>query len=174
VITGIVKEETKSALTIVTATETTTIPVADIESRKPSELSMMPDDILKTTTEREFRSLISYLQNPAQVPMLATPENAKDFFNGKGLTGWDGDKDVWSVKDGEIVGKTEKGLKKNTFLKSQLAVTDFKLSLKVKLVPNSANSGVQFRSVPLEDGEMRGPQADIGAGWWGKLYEESG
>jgi len=21
---------------------------------------------------------------------------------------------------------------------------------------------------------MRGPQADIGAGWWGKLYEESG
>jgi putative heme-binding domain-containing protein len=174
VITGIVKEETKSALTIVTATETTTIPVADIESRKPSELSMMPDDILKTTTEREFRSLISYLQNPAQVPMLATAENAKDFFNGKDLTGWDGDKDVWSVKDGEIVGKTEKGLKKNTFLKSQLAVTDFKLSLKVKLTPNSANSGVQFRSVPLEDGEMRGPQADIGAGWWGKLYEESG
>ena len=21
---------------------------------------------------------------------------------------------------------------------------------------------------------MQGPQADIGAGWWGKLYEESG
>ncbi|HJT78410.1 MAG TPA: family 16 glycoside hydrolase, partial [Gemmataceae bacterium] len=23
-------------------------------------------------------------------------------------------------------------------------------------------------------GEMRGPQADVGAGWWGKLYEENG
>jgi hypothetical protein len=57
---------------------------------------------------------------------------------------------------------------------SQLAVQDFKLSLKVKLAPNKENSGIQFRSVPLEDGEMRGPQADIGAGWWGKLYEENG
>jgi uncharacterized protein (DUF736 family) len=59
-------------------------------------------------------------------------------------------------------------------LKSQLIATNFKLSLKVKLVPNKENSGVQFRSEPLPDGEMRGPQADIGAGWWGKLYEESG
>ncbi|HXD85154.1 MAG TPA: family 16 glycoside hydrolase, partial [Urbifossiella sp.] len=174
VVTGIVKEETKAALTVVTATETSIIPLADIETRKPSELSMMPDDILKTTTEHELRNLIAYLQSPAQVPMLATTENAKEFFNGKDLTGWDGDKAVWSVEDGEIVGKTDKGLKKNTFLKSHLTVADFKLSLKVKLTPNTANSGVQFRSEPLPDGEMRGPQADIGAGWWGKLYEESG
>jgi Domain of Unknown Function (DUF1080) len=33
---------------------------------------------------------------------------------------------------------------------------------------------VRFRSEPLPDGEMRGCQADVGAGWWGKLYEESG
>src|SRR5947208_16867310 len=102
-----------------------TIPVGDVASRKPSELSMMPDDILKTTNEHEFRSLIAYLQNPAQVPMLATPDNAKDFFNGKDLTGWDGDKDVWSVENGEVVGKTATGLKKNTFLKSQIACEDF-------------------------------------------------
>jgi hypothetical protein len=55
-----------------------------------------------------------------------------------------------------------------------LTVENFRLSLKVKLTPNKENSGVQFRSVPLPNGEMRGPQADIGAGWWGKLYEESG
>jgi hypothetical protein len=55
-----------------------------------------------------------------------------------------------------------------------LAVQDFKLSLKVKLTPAKENSGIQFRSVPLEGGEMRGPQADIGAGWWGKIYEEEG
>ena len=174
VVTGIVKEETKAALTVVTATETMTIPMADITSRKASELSMMPDDILKTTTEHEFRSLIAYLREPAQVPMLATADNVKDFFNGKDLAGWDGDKDVWSVENGEIVGKTATGLKKNTFLKSAIAVEDFKLSVKVKLVPNAGNSGIQFRSEPLPDGEMRGPQADIGAGWWGKLYEESG
>ncbi len=41
-------------------------------------------------------------------------------------------------------------------------------------MPNRENSGVQFRSEPLPDGEIRGPQADIGQGWWGKLYEENG
>jgi putative heme-binding domain-containing protein len=173
-VTGIIKEETKSVLTVVTDRESLTIPAADVDRRNLSSLSMMPDDILKQVNEYELRSLIAYLQTSAQVPMLATPDNAKDFFNGKDLSNWDGDKEVWSVEDGEIVGKTATGLKRNTFLKSHLAVEDFKLSVKVKLVPNTGNSGIQFRSVPLPDGEMRGPQADIGAGWWGKLYEESG
>lgn len=173
VLTGIVKDGPGAAVTVVTATETVAVPAADIESRTPSELSMMPDDILKTTTEPELRALVAYLRHPQQVPMLATPENAKDFFNGKDLTGWDGDKEVWSVQDGAIVGKSEKGLKSNNFLTSTVAVEDFKLSLKVKLTPNDANSGIQFRSERIEGGEMRGPQADIGKGWWGKLYEES-
>src|SRR5437588_285294 len=33
---------------------------------------------------------------------------------------------------------------------------------------------IQIRSQPIEDGLMRGYQCDIGAGWWGKLYEEHG
>ena len=173
-IIGIIKSEANGILTVATATETLTIAAADIASRKPSELSMMPDDIVKQVNEHELRSLIAYLQTTAQVPMLATVENAKDLFNGKDLTGWDDVKDLWKVENGEIVGKTANGLKKNEFLKSQLTVENFRLSLKVKLIPNKENSGVQFRSVPLPDGEMRGPQADIGAGWWGKLYEESG
>jgi len=173
-ITGIVKSEANGVLTVQTERELLTIPVADIASRKPSELSMMPEDILKQVGENEFRSLIAYLQTPGQVPMLASADNAKDFFNGKDLTGWDGDDGLWKVENGEIVGKSTTGLKKNTFLKSHLAVENFKLSLKVKLTPNRENSGIQFRSAPLPDGEMKGPQADIGAGWWGKLYEESG
>ncbi|QDU24118.1 PVC-type heme-binding CxxCH protein [Urbifossiella limnaea] len=174
VVTGILKGQTPNAVTVLTENETLTIPAADIEKRAPSALSMMPDDITKNTTEFEVRSLMAYLQAPNQVPMLATADNVKDVFNGKDLTGWDGDKDVWSVQNGEIVGKTATGLKRNTFLKSSLAVTDFRLSVKVKLTPNRENSGIQFRSEPLPDGEMRGPQADVGAGWWGKLYEESG
>jgi putative membrane-bound dehydrogenase-like protein len=173
-ITGIIKGEANGVLTVQTERELLTIPVADVASRKASELSMMPDDILKQTAEFEFRSLVAYLQTPGQVPMLANAENAKEFFNGKDLTGWDGEAGLWAVENGEIVGKSATGLKKNTFLKSQLATENFKLSLKVKLTPDKENSGIQFRSVPLPDGEMRGPQADIGAGWWGKLYEESG
>ena len=33
---------------------------------------------------------------------------------------------------------------------------------------------MQFRSEALEGGDVRGYQADIGPGWWGKLYEEHG
>jgi hypothetical protein len=77
------------------------------------------------------------------------------------------------VQDGEIVGKSP-GIKHNEFLKSQMIAEDFRLTLKVKLVPNKENSGVQFRSDALPNGEVRGPQADVGLGWWGKLYEENG
>ncbi len=156
-----------------TANELLILPKKEIESRKASDVSMMPDDILKTVKEDEFRALIAYLQHPQQVPMLANTDNAKDFFNGKDLTGWYGDLKLWSVENGEIVGKSP-GLKHNEFLKSHLAAGDFKLSLQVKLTPDKENSGVQFRSEPLPNGEMKGPQADVGAGWWGKLYEESG
>ncbi len=40
--------------------------------------------------------------------------------------------------------------------------------------PNAGNSGVQFRGQNLPHGEVKGCQADIGKGWWGKLYEEHG
>jgi putative membrane-bound dehydrogenase-like protein len=173
-IVGIVKGEANGLLTVQTDRELLTIAAADVASRKPSDLSMMPDDILKQVSETEFRALIAYLQTQSQVPLLATADNAKEFFNGKDLSNWDGDKDLWKVEDGVIVGKTTKGLKQNNFLVSHTAVENFKLTLKVRLTPNKENSGIQFRSIPLPDGEMRGPQADIGAGWWGKLYEESG
>lgn len=78
------------------------------------------------------------------------------------------------MDNGEIVGKTKTGLKANNFAKSTMDLKDFKLTLKTKLTPNTENSGIQFRSVGIEKGEMRGPQADMGKGWWGKLYEESG
>ena len=102
------------------------------------------------------------------------PDGKIDIFNGKDLTGWYGDESVYHVENGELVGKTEKGLKQNEFLKSRFEVGDFRLVCQMKLVPNSANSGIQFRSVVFKGNEMKGYQADAGAGWWGKLYEESG
>lgn len=172
-LTGIVKAEGQVSLTLVTANETLTVPKEEIDSRRPSELSMMPDDLLKPLSDAEIRALIAYLRNPNQTPILATADNVKEFFNGKDLAGWDGDPNLWSVDKGEIVGKSP-GIKKNEFLKSHTEATDFRLTLKLKLTPNKENSGVQFRSEALPDGEVKGPQADIGAGWWGKLYEEHG
>ena len=179
VVTGIVKGDNGAVLTVATATETLTIPKKDVEKQSPSDLSMMPDDLTKPLSEVELRNLVAYLRHNQQVPMKATAENVKEFFNGKDLTGWDMDPvatelKVYSVENGEIVGKSEKGLKKNTFLTSTLEVSDFTLSLKMKLTPNTENSGIQIRSVRIDGGEMRGPQCDAGKGWWGKLYEESG
>jgi len=174
VLTGILRAEDKDALTLVTANETVTLPKAEVEDRRPSEQSMMPDDLVSQLSDHELRSLVAYLASPTQTPMLATPENVASLFNGRDLTGWRGDPALWSVEQGEIVGKTAKGIAHNAFLQSDLACADFRLTLQVKLVANQGNSGVQFRSQPAGEGEVKGYQADIGQGWWGKIYEELG
>jgi hypothetical protein len=100
-----------------------------------------------------------------------------DFFNGKDLTGWEGLKEYWSVKDGAIVGSTAPdGLKFNTFLCSQKKYTDFELKFQVKLTGQgwSGNSGVQIRSEVFDKEHLavKGPQCDMGEVYWGSLYGE--
>ncbi len=174
VLTGIVKKEDASSITVATANETLVLQRSDIESMHLSEISMMPEGLLAPLNDQEVRDLIYYLGRPGQVPLLATPETVAYFFNGKDLAGWDGNEQLWKVENGEIVGSSKTGLARNEFLKSQMVFGDFRLICKVKLTPNKENSGIQFRSEPLPDGEVRGCQADAGAGWWGKLYEEQG
>ncbi len=173
ILSGIIRSETEKLVTLVTPTEVLELPPVDIEKREPSPLSMMPDDALKGLKDDDVFALLAYLQSSAQVPYLANADNAKDLFNGVDLKGWDGDPKLWKVVDGEIVGKTA-GLKKNEFLRSQMSAADFKLTLKVKLTPDAENSGIQLRSEALAGGDVKGPQADVGKGWWGKLYEEHG
>lgn len=108
-------------------------------------------------------------------------------FNGQDLTGWEGNMDLWSVKDGAITGITPpdpadptKGIiKHNTFLVWKGGtVGDFELTFKYRL--EKGNSGVQYRSKELEAGAfgpvMSGYQADFEAGtkYSGILYEEKG
>lgn len=109
---------------------------------------------------------------------LATAEE-KHLFNGTDLTGWEGNPELWSVKDGCITGATtaEKPLKHNTFLVWRAGtVKDFELTLKYKIV--NGNSGIQYRSKELPKGEfgpiISGYQADFEAGtkYSGILYEE--
>ncbi|HEX3602398.1 MAG TPA: PVC-type heme-binding CxxCH protein, partial [Lacipirellulaceae bacterium] len=174
VITGIVSTENEKSVTLRTATETIIVPKDEIDERTLSQTSMMPEDQLKQFTPAETLALFAYLRGKVQVPVLATKENAATLFNGKDLTGWSGETKLWSVEKGEIVGRTT-GLPHNTFLLSNMTAKDFKLSLEIKLVDDAGNSGIQFRSESLDGyNEMRGYQADVGPGWWGKLYEENG
>jgi len=93
-------------------------------------------------------------------------------FNGKDLTGWEGDSSLWSAKDGMIVGDSP-GIKHNQFLATEATYADFILKFSVRLVGDSGNSGVMFRSVRLAGTEMSGYQTDVGPGYWGGLYDES-
>ncbi|MEW6304295.1 MAG: family 16 glycoside hydrolase [Verrucomicrobiota bacterium] len=108
-------------------------------------------------------------------------------FNGKDLTGWRGNPALWSVQDGAITGKTpadpanpgRSTLKHNTFLVyTNGEVADFELRLSYRIV--AGNSGIQYRSKVLQEGEfgpiVGGYQADFEAGktYSGILYEERG
>ncbi|MFM1746348.1 MAG: hypothetical protein RLZZ188_14 [Verrucomicrobiota bacterium] len=72
-------------------------------------------------------------------------------FNGRDLTGWDGEPGLWKVEDGVIVGTSEPGKPKtNSFLIWQGTVRDFELRATVKVVGDN-NSGVQYRSRRLPE-----------------------
>jgi hypothetical protein len=128
--------------------------------------------------ERSMRAALVVVLSALAV--VAVPVSQADApkgqeFIGKDLKGWEGLNEYWTFKDGELVGSTEpKGITFNTFLCSKKKYKDFELSFKVRLKNGAGNSGVQIRSEVVETKRfaVRGPQADIGAGYWGSLYGE--
>ena len=119
------------------------------------------------------------------VPGWAADEGFVELFNGKDLTGWTGNPELWSVQDGLLTGQT-KGpdhLKHNQFLiwtgpDGKATVKNFELKVVFRLEGNN-NSGVQYRSKLMpEVGEfvVGGYQADIhgDAALTAMVYEERG
>jgi 3-keto-disaccharide hydrolase len=109
------------------------------------------------------------------IPLSAA--EPKSLFDGKTLTGWEGDEKTWRVEDGAIVGGSlDAVVPRNEFLCTTKTYGDFELKLKFKLLgdKDKANAGVQFRSKRIpKHHEVIGYQADIGKGYWGALYDES-
>ncbi|WP_145091246.1 3-keto-disaccharide hydrolase [Anatilimnocola aggregata] len=98
---------------------------------------------------------------PAAAPDGATTAPAetagmRSLFNGKDLTGWDGDPKLWSVKDGVIRGETtaEVPAKGNTFIIwKDGKLNDFELRFSFRC-SNTNNSGVQYRSKHITEGKV--------------------
>lgn len=91
-------------------------------------------------------SSLSVAADDVNVP--AEPKDMKVIFNGKDLTGWDGDPQLWSVREGAIRGETtsEKKAQGNTFLvwkEGQTKNFDLRLTFRVG---DANNSGIQYRS----------------------------
>ena len=113
----------------------------------------------------------------------------KALFNGKDLQGWDGNSQLWSVKDGVIRGETQaspdnpkkSNLRHNTFLVWKDGTPgDFELHAKFRITSELGNSGIQYRSKVESVGPdgpiVSGYQADFESGqtYSGILYEEKG
>jgi len=116
-------------------------------------------------------------------PLLQGPVDSEGFtslFNGRDLTGWDGDRRFWSVQNGTITGeaKTNGMFPANTFLVWKGGQPrDFELRFSFRIT--AGNSGVQYRSRVVDASAWRvlGYQYEISAiqtGSNGALYEEGG
>ena len=115
----------------------------------------------------------------------AEPDDMKCIFNGKDLTGWDGDPRLWSIKDGAIHGETtaENRANGNTFLIWKDGTTkNFELRLSFRCT-TANNSGIQYRSKHITPGRnswvVRGYQHEIRnqnklPSVAGFIYEEGG
>jgi hypothetical protein len=100
-------------------------------------------------------------------------------FDGKSMSGWDGDPRFWRVTNGALVGETTSALQpaQNTFLIWRGgSPANFELKVQYKLT--GYNSGIQYRSIELPDIKwaMKGYQADMDGEqqYTGQIYEERG
>jgi hypothetical protein len=98
-------------------------------------------------------------------------------FNGKDLTGWDGDPRFWSVTGGAIRGRTtkENPAHGNTFcIWRGGKLKNFILKIKFRI--HNGNSGIQYRSQDLGNWRVAGYQAEVEnkQGRVGFLYHERG
>jgi hypothetical protein len=108
------------------------------------------------------------------VALLVGPGRADDTKDFLDPANWQGRTDIWSIQNGSIVGETTQDPKYNTFFCSTKTYSDFELSFKVRLRDAVGNSGVQIRSTLADEKKfvVRGPQVDVGKGYWGSLYGE--
>jgi putative heme-binding domain-containing protein len=70
IITGQVIAESEQALTIQTANDRLVVPADEIEDRKESPVSMMPEGLLQKLSADQVRDLVAYLASPTQVELL--------------------------------------------------------------------------------------------------------
>lgn len=105
-------------------------------------------------------------------------QKASSLFDGKTFTGWEGDTiNTWRIVNKALMGGSlTTTVPHNEFIATTESFGDFELTLEFKITGTGfVNAGVQFHSERSIDPayEMIGYQADLGAGYWASLYDES-
>jgi putative membrane-bound dehydrogenase-like protein len=101
----------------------------------------------------------------------------KSMFDGKTLTGWEGNAKLWRVEDGCLTGGSlTETVRANDFLATTRDYTNFIVRFQIRLLGSNGfiNSGFQIRSQRVPNSsEMRGYQCDYGEpSWYGAIYDE--
>ena len=128
---------------------------------------------------RQFLAITFLTFVPVVVSAAEVEEGFTAIFDGKTLTGWEGDEKTFRVADGAIVaGTLEAKIPRNEFLCSKKEYGDFELRLQARLKGAGDNAGIQFRSARIPNHhEVKGYQCDMGMmqgrSIWGSLYDES-
>ncbi|HAA67541.1 MAG TPA: DUF1080 domain-containing protein [Planctomycetaceae bacterium] len=127
-------------------------------------------------------SLLSFaLLTIAPAPdTVTTNQGFTRLFDGKTLSGWEGDQKLFRVVDGVIVaGSLKQPIPRNEFLCTRKTYENFELRLQARLRGKGNNAGIQFRSRRIPNNhEVIGYQCDMGStsefkNIWGWLYDES-
>ena len=91
-------------------------------------------------------ALAGAADQPKKEAPVVPPRQGKSetitLFNGKDLDGWEGRDDLWSVKDGVIVGKNKDEVKVSTYLLTKRNFSDFRLKAKGKLAESEMHTGI--------------------------------
>jgi 3-keto-disaccharide hydrolase len=124
-------------------------------------------------------------QSDRPSPFEGDEPGFQPIFDGKSLSGWDGDPKYWRVEGGALVGEItpETVVKSNTFIIWRGGrPRDFELKLDYRITA-SGNSGINYRSVSVPDPvtpsntfALRGYQFDLDGArrYSGNNYEEKG
>lgn len=122
-------------------------------------------------------SVPAHVRTAAQGLLLPVyiAKTTRRLFDGKSFAGWEGDLTYFRIEDGAVkAGRLDRPIPQNEFLATTAEFADFELRLKVRLLAEKGNAGIQFRSQRVAGSrEMIGYQADVSPEFWGALYDES-
>ena len=158
-LSGIIASDDNNTVSLKSLGGVVTVQRADISSMEVSPHSLMPEGLITALDEQSVRDLFLYLRQRAQVPMLATPTNAADFFNGNDLARWQVKRGEWKVANDEIVGHQTGA--QPAALVSEMLADDFVLTAQLKVTGANAAAEVAFQGRP-DAPKFRGYSLSLG------------